>query len=455
MSLRPPLVVYTLTGGFKMRRQASKSRKRVLGWVASTVALVATVPALAQQQVITGPKARYWVTAETTSGMSMSAMQGGGMSGMMAAMGSGQGPRKMLRLDLGAQRSANPAEGTHAIPPGLGMGSSLPLFGERTAAAPVENDRDIPEMDRERPRGRLLFFWGCGENAGPGQPVVLDFAQMANGVVPPNMRSITIRAGRSNPGFGRDAGYADWPNRRPGGNTAVPASASLLGEHSVTSNIGPDIRFSVGASHDYMDALTLQASRSSGGGQRLLWNSVATATGYFATAMGSSRAGGEGGDIVMWNASSQRLLGGEQLMGFLAPPEVERLIRERVVLAPATTECVISKEAVAAAGGDMVMVNLNAFGPELNVVQPPRPQDVRQPWNQEYAVKVRLRSSTGLIGGMEAAASRSGRGGQQPPADSGQGQGQAQGQQPASAPGSVLPGAAEAAGQIFRGLFGR
>lgn len=419
----------------------------------AAVAAAALAPAAtAQQQVVTGPKARYWVTAETTSGMSMSAMQSGGMAALMG----GQGPRKLLRLDLGAQRSANPAEGVHTIPPGLGLGASLPLFGERTAATPVEPDRDIPEMDRERPRGRLLFFWGCGEAAGPGQPVVLDFAQMASGVLPPNLRSITIRAGRSNPGFGRDAGYADWPNRRSGANTALPASASLLGEHSVASNISPDIRFTVGASHDYMDALTLQASRTAGGGQRLAWNSVATATGYFATAMGSKQAaggGGDGGDIVMWNASSQRLLGGEQLMGFLAPNEVERLIRERVVLAPATTECVISKEAVAAAGGDMVMVNLNAFGPELNVVQPPRPQDVRQPWNQEYAVKVRLRSSTGLMGGMEAAASGRGRGGPQAPADTGQAQGQTP--TPTPSPGSVLPGAAEAAGQIFRGLFGR
>jgi hypothetical protein len=421
-----------------------------VGWLA-LLAYFSTGLAWAQQQVVTGPKARYWVTAETTSGMSMAAMQSGGMLAMMG----GQGPRKLLRLDLGAQRGANPAEGTHSIPPGLGMGASLPLFGERTANAPVEAERDIPETDRERPRGRLLFFWGCGETAGPGQPIVLDFAQMANGVLPPNLRSINIRAGRSNPGFGRDAGYADWPNRRSGGNTAVPASASLLGEHSVTSNISPDIRFSVGAGHDYMDALSLQANRTPGGGQRLAWNSVATATGYFATAMGSKQAGGsDGGDMVMWNASSQRLLGGEQLMGFLAPAEVERLIRERVVLPPSTNECVISKEAVAAAGGDMVMVNLNAFGPELNVVHPPRPQDVRQPWHQDYAVKVRLRSSIGLLGGMEAAAGRGNRGAQ-PPASAEQGPGQAQTQPPVPGPGGGLPGAAEAAGQIFRGLFGR
>ena len=37
----------------------------------------------------------------------------------------------------------------------------------------------------QRPKGRILIYWGCGEHAGPGQPTVIDFATMKPGQVPP------------------------------------------------------------------------------------------------------------------------------------------------------------------------------------------------------------------------------------------------------------------------------
>jgi len=357
---------------------------------------------------------------------------------MAAAMGGG-GPRKTLRLDLGSVKAVNPAEAIHTLPPALSMGASLPLLGERAAAAPEPVERDIPDTREmsEKPKGRMLFFWGCGENAGPGQPVVLDFAQMANGVLPPNLRSVTIRAQRTGPSFGRDKGFAEWPNRKD--STGVPAQASLTGAHSVSGAFIPDIRFQVGSDHDFMDALSLQQAPSAGGGHRLAWNGVRTALGYFATGMGFKQGAGDASDIVFWNSSSARLLGGEQLMGFLAPAETERLVREKVVLPAGTTECIVPKEAIAAAGGPLMMVNLNAFGPELNVVHPPRPQDPKVDWNQEYAVKLRQRSYTGSVGGMGEGMARGGR----EPA-----QGEAAG-------GDSKPSVADQAKSLLKGIFGK
>jgi hypothetical protein len=274
------------------------------------------LPAWAQTnppvQKVTGPNARYWVSAEVSSGLSMASMQsGGGIASMMAAAMGGSGPRKSLRLELGSVRAANPAEATHAIPTALGMGASLPLLGERAAAAtPEPVERDIPDTREmgDKPKGRMLFFWGCGESAGPGQPVILDFAQLANGVVPPNMRSVAIRAQRSGPALGRDRGFAEWPNRKD--STGVPAQASLVGEHRVSGGFVPDIRFQVGAAHDFMDALSMQQAPSPGGGHRLAWNPVRTALGYFANGMGFKQGEGDGGDIVFWNSSSARLSSG-------------------------------------------------------------------------------------------------------------------------------------------------
>src|SRR3546814_19439284 len=44
----------------------------------------------------------------------------------------------------------------------------------------------------ERPKGRMLLFWGCGAKPGPGQPVVIDFSKLAAGQMPPNLFTSTI-----------------------------------------------------------------------------------------------------------------------------------------------------------------------------------------------------------------------------------------------------------------------
>jgi hypothetical protein len=420
---------------------------RAGGGVVALSILLFGLPTSAQtpvQQKVTGPQARYWLAAETSSGWSMASMQGGGAGGIMSAMMGGSGPRKSLLLELGSARDANPAEARHAIPPSLSMGNSLQLFGERGVAAPPEPvERDIPEPpETGEVKGRILFFWGCGENVGPGQPVILDFAQIAQGVLPPNLRSVSIRASRGSASFGRDRGFAEWPNRKE--SKAVPAAASLVGDHRVQGGFIPEIRFSVGASHDFMEPLTLRQSRPAGGGQMLQWNRVPTALGYFANGMGfkqQAQGKGDGGDIVYWNSSAMRLLGGEQLMGYLPPAETERLVRDNVVMKGDTTQCQVPRQVTEAAGGELMMVNLNAFGPELNIVHPPRPEDPRVTWEQVYAVKLRLRSHTGAISGMEQREERQAQRPQEAPAPS----------TAASAPAA----AAEAVKNVLKGLFGR
>lgn len=419
-----------------------------VAWALAFGAPTAWAQTTAPVQKVTGPNARYWVSSEVASGLSMGGMQGGGDSGvglasMMAAVMGGGGPRKSLRLELGSVRSANPAEATHTLPLALNMGSSLPLWSERTAAKPEAVERDIPDTQKfgDKPKGRMLFFWGCGDNAGPGQPVVLDFAELTNGVVPPNLRSVAIRAQRSGPSFGRDKGFAEWPNRKD--STALPAQASLVGAHRVNGGFIPEIRFQVGAANDFMDALSLQQAASPGGGHRLAWNTVRTALGYFANGMGFKQGDNDSGDIVFWNSSGARLLGGEQLMGFLPPAETERLVRDKVVLAAGTTDCVVPKQVIAAAGGPLMTVNLNAYGPELNVVHPPRPEDPKVDWNQEYVVKLRQRAYTGAIGGMAE------------PGDSARSR-TPEGALPVDSPATeTKPNVGDQARSILKGIFGR
>lgn len=396
------------------------------------------------QQKVSGPQAHYWLQAETATGLAAqsSGSTVGGLGAMMGSLFGGASASsavKTLRLDLGAVRDASPAAGQHTIPASLGMGGSLPLIGpEKAVARPDRDERDLPEWQEPEGNVRMLFFWGCGDNAGPGQPVVLDTKEIRAGKLPPNMRSAFVRDQARGPQSGKDRGYADWPNAKD--STRVPASASLAGDHMVTSNISPEIRFAVAAANDYLGALTLASTPNSGGGSKLSWNAVDRSLGYFATAMGMRETAPKNTDMVMWNSSSQRMLGGESLMGFLAPGEVNRLVGERVVMSPNTTECVIPKQALEAAGGQFFMNNLNAFGPELNVVHPPRPTDPRVEWKQEYAVKLRTRSHTGNMNMMAAAGVRGNTGNTQAPAE---------------VPAGAIPNPLGGAGNLLRGIFGR
>jgi len=137
------------------------------------------------------------------------------------------------------------------------------------------------------------------------------------------------------------------------------------------------------------------------------------------------------------------------------------------VMPASQTECAIPKQAVDAAGGNMTLLNLNGFGPELNLVHPPRPQDPKVDWNQEYAVKLRLRVHTSSIAGLPGMPTGDGRGSAQRP---NRNQAPPQGSQdstPAEAPASgntaptgaaPLPNignAVEGGVKLLKGLFGR
>ncbi|MDP1717909.1 MAG: hypothetical protein Q8L40_07500, partial [Burkholderiales bacterium] len=155
--------------------------------------------------------------------------------------------------------------------------------------------------------------------------------------------------------------------------------------------------------HDFMAPVSFSPlAKTAAGGMRVQWKSVSGATGYFATAFGGTEGSN---DVIMWSSSEVQEMGGA-LMGFVPPAEVARLIREKVVMTPQTTECTVPGQVVKEMG-EGGMLRFVAYGDELNLVHPPRPQDVKQPWEQVWAVKVRLKSSSGMVlaegmGGMDA-----------------------------------------------------
>lgn len=416
--------------------------------VAVTIAaavITATAPAALAQQKVNPPIATYWMSVDTASGLPMGGA-GGGVSAMdigrmMLGGGAGGGANRSMLLELGSQRSAGgtPAA-AHEIPAGLNMGASLPLETPQRAPRAEPREDGMPE-NFEKPRGRMLIFWGCGEQAGSGQPYVIDFAKLAQGQMPQGLfgRRVNVQRG---PSQSRSKTYGDWPNQRD--STRVSADGSLRGDHTVRGNYSPDIRFSLTDKYDFMEPVNLVTRKSADGGMNVSWNGVTNAQGYFATAMGGGGGGSE--DVVIWSSSNTREFG-ESLMTWLPPSEVARLIREKVVMSPATTECTVPAQFVAAAPS--AFIRFIAYGEEANFAHPPRPQDVKVAWSPEWVVKVRLKSTAssilgenGMAGGGNASRARGG----EAPAESGTPSGG--GSAPAADP--VQEGI-----KALKGLFGR
>lgn len=359
------------------------------------MAMLGASPGLAQTQKVVPPKTVYWLSAATQSGFGMApGAQPSSADMMRMAMGGGGGSLKLLDLDLGSRvPPAGPPAAEHAIPPGMAMGPALPL---RTPKAPPQGKPGESTEDFERPKGRLLLFWGCGEAARPGQPVVFDFAKMAAGQVPPNLfQGERIRISRPPSQSGWPT-YGRWPNDdRKAGAKAIPANATLVGAHRVTGNYTPQIDFAL--AQDWMSPLGLSQAQMPSGAVTLKWTSVPAATAHFAQMMGGKDDGGTP-TVVFWSSSEvQTFMSG--LSDYIPPAEAARLVGRKQLLPSSQTSCAIPKEAIAATEGGLI--SLVSHGPEVNFVHPPRPKDPKVDWVQEWSVKARYVSRAGAIVGME------------------------------------------------------
>lgn len=355
------------------------------------LALAASTPATPQQQVLP-PIARYTIDAGTMSGMAAMGGGGGGLGAAMAMMRGGSQVAHELELRLGSSRTSTGApKADHFIPAGLRMGKSLPLV------TPTPGVAQSGPLGQEMPRGRLLLFWGCGEHAPRGQPVVIDFAKLAKGQVPPGLYAQALNLPDDwKVLVSNSTSYGDWPNGRE--TKQVPANGSLLGAHRIASSYAPEINFTL--AQDFMAPLNPASSALPSNAVALSWNGLADATGYYAWAMGakSDGSGNQPTDMVWWTSSATQAFGGP-MAEWLAPSTVRRLVDARTVLPPTQTSCTIPAE-VKAAAGEVLMTNIYAYGPQADFAFPPRPADAKVPWKPEWIARVRFRSHAMVMAGM-------------------------------------------------------
>ena len=357
---------------------------------AAALATVLVLPALTALAQTKAPVAQFWMDVATNSmsipGMGdmesgVGAMFGGMFGG--TKMGGGS-PGQWLDTALYTRRKASGSEGTHAIPPGLRMGNSLPLI-------PVAGGRSTEEREgsAEKPKGKLVFYWGCSDKVRPGQPRVVDFSRSS-----PDEWS-RFMTGRFAPDRGAKAvpGRSVWPNERD--RQRVPNGASLEGEHVVSGEGVPaGLRFSLRDAYDFMPRIRMSTSGDPKASVNVSWQSINAAQGYFLSAMG---ARGEE-EMIIWSSSEQPDPGWG-LIDYLPPAQVRKLIGEKVVLAPNIQNCAIPAGIFGAVEG--AMVRMIAYGPELDLAHPPRPANPKAPWDPEWAVRVRIKSTGMTVIGMD------------------------------------------------------
>jgi hypothetical protein len=262
------------------------------------------------------------------------------------------------------------------------MGPSLPLVAP-AAAKPERESYGMPERF-QRPKGRMLIYWGCGEHAGPGQPTVIDFSKMAAGQVPPGFSAMmSAMHAAQPPRAGQSAAFGEWPNDRD--SRAVPASGSLVGGHKIHANYAPPIAFSLGQGQDFMPGLGLrEAGGLASGAVPLGWAPASQATGYALAMFGSSG----GSDVVIWSSANKP--SAFPSMDYLAPSQVRQLIASGAVLPPTASQCTLPAEVARAAQGGMVM--MIGYGPEAFFSDKPKAPT--------WTTRVRHKTTASLVLGM-------------------------------------------------------
>ncbi len=326
------------------------------------------------------PIATYWMDVTTQSGMGgMGAGATPDMSQIMGMM-NGQAPAvsHSLRLRLASRTAAPQApRADHLIPPAMRMGPSLPLITPLRA-----EPEPVGPVDA---RGKLTIYWGCGEHVGPGQPLVVELASLANGKVPESVKRMAITMGRSPHSYSGPQsapGFGEWPNRQDA--RPVAPGASLAGSHRVQSNYAPEIDFTLKPDDDFMGPMAISEAGSAPSGARIVrWNAVPRATGYALALFG----GNERGETVMWSSVKNA---GFANLDYLTPADAAKAVASGDALAPSITQCLLPSEVAQAIPMGMMMGV--AYGPQLHFAEAPK--------NPKWAVTVRYKSNGSLMFGM-------------------------------------------------------
>lgn len=399
-------------------------QRRHLLWIALTTALVA-LPASSQQGK--NPPTNLYIDVLTHNMAGMPDMGGmlGGLGGFMARRMGGADTGKPTYptartggmtgqyLDIALHNALKPGiEAQELIPGGLNLGKSLTLI-------PIEPSVDqkgstppgkIPDVEV-----KISEYWGCGAAVRPGQPKVATFKVKGGtvngrgGMQGMDFQSTgSLSRGQYVPDRDIDLkpGYVYWPNRKHG--KQVPSGARLAGQHQVTGDgIPASMQFQVEQNADFMPKLMLRSQGEPTAAVGLSWPSVDRARAYFITGMHMQVLGENAYAMTVWSSADVPGAGSE-LHAYLGSSYLDKWLKQKILLPANATSCIIPKGIFGGASlmqgqqGVMPgMLQMTAYGPESWITYPPRPADPKKPWNPEWSVRLRAKSTATAMLGMD------------------------------------------------------
>ncbi|HRN62901.1 MAG TPA: hypothetical protein PK743_10735 [Luteimonas sp.] len=367
--------------------------------------LLVALPGVAQDK---GPDTQVWIDLATHHVAGMPDL--GALGGLAGRMMGGKGPQGYPQsrnipasqgqvLDIAMHNRLQPGTAAEQqVPAGLGVGKSLSLLPPASRGEHADSPRSgtMPEIEIT-----IRQYWGCGATVRPGQPKVMTVrvkdgkagidGSLAPGLFVPD-RDIDV-----NPG------YALWPN--PKNSKRVSDRSSMVGQHRITgAGVPGSLQFELGQDADFMAKIALETQGELADSIATGWQPVDRARAYFLTAMAMQ----DERNFVVWS-SSEVAGAGNELINYLTGPYIDKWLTQKVLLSPSTTRCAIPQgifKPTGKGGGEadgMAMLNLIAYGPETNIAWPPRPADPKQPWDPEWNVRVRTKSTTSAMLGMDFA----------------------------------------------------
>ena len=371
--------------------------------VAATAAFVSglVLAQAAPKQIVKPPIAKAWIDVATFSGMSMGmggadmmnqtlgAAMGGGKGGAKAEFGyTEHGPGgRWMDVTLYTSRNTKLTEALQSVPAGTGLAPTLKLQTPEKPKPTPKSDDEPAEWDYQKPKGKLVMYWGCSKTVRPGQPKVVD---LSTATVRDMAKFFESRRATQR-GAHAAAGRPVWPSRQD--KRALGERASIVGEHAfVATGVPESFKFKIPAAQDIMAPMKIE-QQDAGGSRVFEWEAVPHARAYFLGTMGPLPGGKEG--IVIWT-SSELPDSGFGLFDYQTNTAVDKWLKEKVLLKPSTTQCAAPQEAAA----EGAMLRAIAYGTELNLASPPRPKDPKIAWEPEWSVKIRVKSMSTTIVGM-------------------------------------------------------
>jgi len=356
----------------------------------------------AVRQVVKPPVAQAWIDVATFSGLPMGGGMGEGL--MNATLGSLMGGKsgkaefgntqvgvagRWMDVTLYTSRNPSLAEALQSVPTVTQLAPTLQLqTPDKPKPLATEKGEDEPEeWDYEPPKGKLIMYWGCSETVRPGQPKIVNLETATLGELAKFFESRRATQRGTHAAVGRPV----WPSKTD--KRALPAGASIAGAHAFTgSGVPESFKFTIPPGQDLMPELNVRQT-DKGGHVLLEWNAIPTARAYFLGTMGGRE--GEEATLVLWT-SSELPDSGFGLFDYQTNKAVDQWLGQKVLLSPATTRCAVPKDAAGQG-----MLRAIAFGNELNMAYPPRPTDPKIAWEPDWNIKIRVKSMSTTMMGME------------------------------------------------------